>query len=462
MPSKFLIKRSNVANKVPTAVDLDIGELAVNFPDKKLYTKDVSGNIITLSVDSFTKSEHVTISAGAADVGKPVILDSTGKLDSSMMTLPPVLIYKGSGDPASLPANPTVGDLYIASAGGTLGGDTVHVGDWLLYNGTAWQAIPAVQKLSAYLIRDGSTPMTGDLNLDSHKVTNVVDPTAAQDAATKAYVDGHQWPFSSITGVATAAQIPNLNASKITAGLLALARIPTGTTGTTVALGNHAHAWGDITGKPTNWAWANISGKPATYPPTIGTTGATAAAGNHSHAWGAITGKPNFLALGTTATTAAAGNHTHSWAQITGKPNLLALGTSATTAAAGNHNHNAAYYTKPQVDAAIVAAANTGPAGPAGPKGDPGATGPAGPIGPAGPKGNTGAAGAAGAQGPKGDPGPAGAAGAKGATGAVGPAGPIGPAGPSGPAGAAGRSVKVFVQAADPGAAAQPGDIWIK
>jgi len=36
---------------------------------------------------------------------------------------------------------------------------------------------------------DGQTPMTGNLNLSSNKIINVVDPTAAQDAATKAYVD---------------------------------------------------------------------------------------------------------------------------------------------------------------------------------------------------------------------------------------------------------------------------------
>lgn len=43
----------------------------------------------------------------------------------------------------------------------------------------------------------------------------------------------------------------NHNASDINAGTLAIARIPTGTTGSTVALGNHTHAFSAITGKPT-------------------------------------------------------------------------------------------------------------------------------------------------------------------------------------------------------------------
>lgn len=42
-------KRSSVAGKVPTAASLAVGELAVNFADQKLYTKDAGGSVIEVA-----------------------------------------------------------------------------------------------------------------------------------------------------------------------------------------------------------------------------------------------------------------------------------------------------------------------------------------------------------------------------------------------------------------------------
>ena len=45
---KVITRKSTVVGKVPLATDLDIGELAVNTADKKLYTKHSDGNVILI------------------------------------------------------------------------------------------------------------------------------------------------------------------------------------------------------------------------------------------------------------------------------------------------------------------------------------------------------------------------------------------------------------------------------
>jgi len=49
MSNKILIKRSTVVDKVPTELELNVGELAVNTADAKIYTKHSTGDIIVLA-----------------------------------------------------------------------------------------------------------------------------------------------------------------------------------------------------------------------------------------------------------------------------------------------------------------------------------------------------------------------------------------------------------------------------
>lgn len=62
MANKLTIqhKRSSVGGRIPTAADIDVGELGLNFPDKSIYTKDGSGNIVELARDVYKSNTAPT------------------------------------------------------------------------------------------------------------------------------------------------------------------------------------------------------------------------------------------------------------------------------------------------------------------------------------------------------------------------------------------------------------------
>lgn len=106
-------------------------------------TVNVRLNESTLDADSAALAAATTdTGGGAGNAGKLVKLDAGGKLD----------------------------DRDVGADGATL-------------DGLAAGAAQAV-------LKNGTVAMTADLNLGTHKISNVVDPAAAQDAATKNYVDG--------------------------------------------------------------------------------------------------------------------------------------------------------------------------------------------------------------------------------------------------------------------------------
>lgn len=80
--------------------------------------------------------------------------------------------------------------------------------------------------MDGLLPRDGSRPMTGALNMDSHKITNLSNGTANNDAVNYYQLMNSTVSASRISGTLSTSNIPNLSASKITSGTLSTARIP--------------------------------------------------------------------------------------------------------------------------------------------------------------------------------------------------------------------------------------------
>ena len=86
MANKIILKKSSVVGKVPTAGDLEVGELAVNLADAKLYSKNASGTVI--AVGSSGGSGDVVGPASATDNAIARYDGTTGKLiQNSTVTL---------------------------------------------------------------------------------------------------------------------------------------------------------------------------------------------------------------------------------------------------------------------------------------------------------------------------------------------------------------------------------------
>ena len=49
MATKIIHKKSSVGNKIPLASDLEVGELALNLQDKKIYSKQTDGTVVEMS-----------------------------------------------------------------------------------------------------------------------------------------------------------------------------------------------------------------------------------------------------------------------------------------------------------------------------------------------------------------------------------------------------------------------------
>jgi hypothetical protein len=56
-------------------------------------------------------------------------------------------------------------------------------------SGVVSGGVTLAQATNAFLRCDGGNTVTSDMNLDSHKIINVLNPTSDQDAATKGYAD---------------------------------------------------------------------------------------------------------------------------------------------------------------------------------------------------------------------------------------------------------------------------------
>lgn len=122
MANTLIVKRSSVAGKVPLATDLQVGELAVNLADQKLYSKNAAGTVIQLGGGS--GSGDVVGPASATDNAISRFDGTTGKLiQNSLATIDDNGNFAGvngvSFNTAPTSAPTTAGSMFWDSGDGT-------------------------------------------------------------------------------------------------------------------------------------------------------------------------------------------------------------------------------------------------------------------------------------------------------------------------------------------------------
>lgn len=109
MANKIILKKSSVASKVPLATDLDVGEIAVNLTDQKLYSKNASGTVIAVGVGTAT--------------GTVTGVTATSPVASSGGTAPVISLASGYGDTKNPFASKTA-NYVLAAPNGVAGAPT--------------------------------------------------------------------------------------------------------------------------------------------------------------------------------------------------------------------------------------------------------------------------------------------------------------------------------------------------
>lgn len=166
MSNKIVLKKSSVALKVPTAADLDYGEVALNYADGKLYFKN-SSNIIQPVSDVYTK---VTANTTALINQGYLANTSGGTFTITLPASPQIGNYVIIVDDNNFSTNP----LYVGRNGNLIAGaaqdltlDIQGVSVTLLYDGTQWNAYTQVGA-------SGGSATTGVYTTDTGTVTNTM------------------------------------------------------------------------------------------------------------------------------------------------------------------------------------------------------------------------------------------------------------------------------------------------
>ena len=132
---------------------------------------------VDLAATFFTETEHIIVSAGAGDSGKPIVLNAEGQIDASMIDAS-TFYYVAPFTPAAGAEYPdttgethgafwVVQDLtadYTFVDPGELLGLVVRNGDFMVWGSAGWSIMRGEMNPTLYYKLDGTLAITADFN----------------------------------------------------------------------------------------------------------------------------------------------------------------------------------------------------------------------------------------------------------------------------------------------------------
>ena len=181
----IITKNSSTASAVPTTSDLVQGELAVNVADKRLFTENSSTQVIELgtnpsSLTTPTATVTGTLTANGTFASSNAVITG-GSVNGVVIGASSPLAITGSLITASTGfAGGLTGAVTGNVTGNLTGNVTGNVTGDLAGNVTATSGTTTLNNLA----------LTGTVDFNAARLTDIGTPTAATDAVTKAYADG--------------------------------------------------------------------------------------------------------------------------------------------------------------------------------------------------------------------------------------------------------------------------------
>lgn len=198
MANKLILKRSSVAAKIPLAADLEVGEIAVNLADQKLYSKDAAGTVIIVGqgASGFPAGTVMLFSQTSAPTGWTK--DSTNYNDYALRVTTGTVASGGTvGFTTAFASYTPAGSISINTSGLSAGATTLttaqmpshthSAGTGLIGGGALGNAGGYGQLTVGY----GATSSTGGNGSHSHAMSGSATGTftgTARDFAVK-YLD---------------------------------------------------------------------------------------------------------------------------------------------------------------------------------------------------------------------------------------------------------------------------------